>query len=91
MPSVDKSLDIFLQNGLLGAIIVILLWAVYKLFSLYVSLQEKRISELNEWKITVDDNTKAIRDLTETERRRTDLLEQQQRLKERERVDRRRS
>lgn len=76
MPSLDKSFDVLLQSGLLGAMIVVLLWVVYKLFYLYVALQEKRISELNEFKKTIDDNTKAIRDLTETERRRTDLLEQ---------------
>lgn len=81
MPSLDKSFDVLLQSGLLGAMIVVLLWVVYKLFYLYVALQEKRISELNEFKKTIDDNTKAIRDLTETERRRTDLLEQ--RLRER--------
>lgn len=81
MPSIDKSFDVFLQSGLLGAMIVILMWVVYKLFHLYVTLQEKRVGELNEFKKTVDDNTKAIRDLTEAERRRTDLFEQ--RLRER--------
>lgn len=76
MSSIEKSLDIFLQNGLLGAIIVVLLWVIYRLFNLYIALQEKRIGELNEWKRTVDDNTKAIRDLTDAERRRTELFEQ---------------
>lgn len=76
MSSIEKSLDVFLQNGLLGAIIVVLLWVIYKLFNIYVVLQEKRIGELNEWKRTVDDNTKAIRDLTDAERRRTELFEQ---------------
>lgn len=75
MSSIEKSLDIFLQNGLLGAIIVILLWVIYKLFTLYVTLQDKRIGELNEWRRMVDDNTRAIRDLTDAERRRSELFE----------------
>jgi len=79
MPSVDKSLDIFLQNGLLGAVIVLLLLAVYKLFNLYISLQERRITELNEFKKIIEDNTRAIRDLTDTERRRSELFEQRER------------
>jgi hypothetical protein len=70
LPTTERTVEVFLQSGVLGAVVVVLLWAVWKLFSLYTAAQEKRIAEALEWKQSIDANTLAIKDLTDAIRSR---------------------
>lgn len=64
--NLDTIIDIFLKQGLLGAVLVLCLIALYKLTIRYDEVQEKRISEgLENQKIMVE-LTRSVKELTQT-------------------------
>lgn len=53
-----------LALGLPGILIMILLYACYRLFNLYTEIQEKRIDEARESVKTIEANTSALQTFT---------------------------
>lgn len=62
---VDKIADALLANGISGIAIIILLYAVYKLWLKYDEVQEKRIAESREATKAIEQNTNTLDILSE--------------------------
>ena len=66
----SKVIEALIERGLSGIAIVILLYAVTKLFVKYNEIQEKRIAENRESIKAIEQNTNALETLTEVLRNR---------------------
>lgn len=66
----DSVIKGFLDQGVLGLIIVALGFAVWKLYSKYDEVQEKRIAESRESVKAVEQNTNTLETMTEVLRER---------------------
>ncbi len=66
----DKVLEGFLNQGVLGLVIVGLAFAVIYLFKAYQNIQEQRIAESRECIKAIESNTNTLETLTEVLRER---------------------
>lgn len=66
----DKAIDLFLDKGILGAIIIVLGVTVLALARKYNEIQEKRIVESREAIKTIEQNTNTLETMTEVLRER---------------------
>lgn len=68
--TVDAAIKGFLEHGVLGLVIVVLLYAIGKLWSKYDDVQEKRIVESREAIKAIEANTNTLETMTEVLRER---------------------
>lgn len=61
----DKATEVFLDKGILGVVVVILLLALRHIFMLYVASQEKRIAEATNNAAVIERNNQAMTSLAE--------------------------
>jgi len=61
----DKAFAILLEHGLPGVAIVVLLYAIIRLWNKYDEIQEKRIAESREITKAIEQNTNTLDTLTE--------------------------
>lgn len=66
----DAAIKGFLEHGVLGLVIVVLLYAIGKLWSKYDDVQEKRIVESREAIKAIEANTNTLETMTEVLRER---------------------
>lgn len=66
----DKVTELFLDKGILGAIIIVLAVAVVALAKAYNAIQEKRIAEARESIKAIEQNTVTLETMTEVLRER---------------------
>lgn len=65
---VETAVDKLLNQGLLGALLLLALFAIWKLYSQNQAIQEKRISEGQANLKLIEGVTQALRDLTNVHR-----------------------
>jgi len=61
----DQVFEVLLDNGLSGVAIIILLYAVWKLWTKYDEIQEKRIAENRDAIKAIEQNTNTLETITE--------------------------
>lgn len=61
----DKATELFLDKGILGVVVVILLFALRHIFMLYVAAQEKRIAEAASNAAIIANNTQVMSSLVD--------------------------
>lgn len=61
----DKAFEQLLEHGLPGIAIIILLYAVWKLWAKYDEIQEKRIAESREGLKAIEQNTNTLETIVE--------------------------
>jgi hypothetical protein len=66
--------SVFLQQGILGVVCLILLYALQRVVKRYDQVQERRISEGLTWQSVLRDHTELVRELTETQRTQNTII-----------------
>lgn len=73
----DKPFEILLQNGLAGAIMVLMALSIAVLFRSLQTAQDSRITDLLNFKDTIDNNTQSNRQVADAVRTLGEKIERQ--------------
>jgi hypothetical protein len=81
-----RAFDALIESGVLGALLVIAIFAIIALFYILLKLMEKRVVEASKWQEVISANTQALKEMTDVERQRMMMRMHESEMRQSERM-----